>query len=479
MKFELSRRNFLSASLAATMLPRLSRAASPNDEIRIAVLGLRWRGQELTHQFSKVPGVRVVALCDPDSKLLAERSEELATLAHAPKRYTDPRQVMDDAEIDAVAIATPNHWHSLLGIWACQAGKDVYIEKPVSHNLFEGWQLLNAARQHRRIVQTGTQNRSDTGLREAATQIHNGRLGPVRLVRGLCYNRRPSTGLVTTPQPIPKEVDYNIWSGPAELKPIVRQQFHYDWHWNYTYGNGDVGNQGVHELDICRWMLGADDLPATAISVGGRFGYEDNATTPNTLMTYLGYETAPILFEVRGLPAKAGEKRMDTYRGKSVGLVVECEHGYFAGGRGGGALYEIDGKLIQNCPGDNGDSHAANFIDAVRSRDATTLRAEIAEGVLSSGLSHFCNLSYQAGKPTEKEQIAERLQSEPLAAAAFDRMASHLEANEVDLSKTAVTLGPMLNWNTDARQFNGNDRANQLLTRQYREPFVVTDLSAT
>lgn len=479
MKSEQSRRCFLSASLAATMLPRIGRAASPNDEVRVAVLGLRWRGQQLTHEFIKVPGVRVAALCDPDSKLLAERSEELASLAHAPKRYVDPRQVMDDTEIDAVAIATPNHWHSLLGIWACQAGKDVYIEKPVSHNLFEGWQLLNAARKHRRIVQTGTQNRSDTGLREAASQIHSGRLGAVRLVRGLCYNRRPSTGMVTAPQPVPKDVDYNIWSGPAELEPIMRKQFHYDWHWKYTYGNGDVGNQGVHELDICRWMIGADALPATAISVGGRFGYEDNANTPNTLVTYLGYEPAPILFEVRGLPAKANEKRMDTYRGKSVGLVVECENGYFAGGRGGGNLYDNDGQLIQSCPGDNGDTHAANFIDAVRSRDATTLHAEIAEGVLSSGLSHFCNLSYQSGEPTARKQITERLQSEPIAAQAFDRMANHLEANKIDLSEAAVTLGPMLMWDSATRRFEGNDQANQLLTRQYRKPFVVPDLSTT
>jgi predicted dehydrogenase len=439
------------------------------------VIGFRWRGEQLISSFRKIPGVRITALCDVDQKLLDGHVQAFKSRGEQVVPYTDVRKLLEDKNLDAVAIATPNHWHALIGIWACQANKDVYVEKPVSHNIWEGGQLVAAARKYDRIVQTGTQNRSDTGLIPAVQFLQDGNLGPIKLVRGLCYNRRKSIGKVTGPQPIPSHVDYDLWSGPAPIKPLMRKQFHYDWHWDYTYGNGDLGNQGVHEMDLCRWVLGQDKLPSRTISVGGRFGYHDDANTPNTQIAVFNYQPAPLVFEVRGLPARARQEKeeMDQYRRAQVGIVVECEQGYFAGGRGGGAVYDYDDKLVEQFPGDGGNDHQANFIEAVRSHDSSQLRAEIEEGNLSSALCHLAGVSHQLGHQAGQDEIDAQLADNPLAAEAVTRMNEHLEANEIALDRSKLTLGPVLQWDDAAQQFQGGTATNRLLARDYRYPFVV------
>jgi predicted dehydrogenase len=229
--------------------------------------------------------------------------------------YTDMRKLFDDKSIDAVSIATPNHWHALASIWAIQAGKDVYVEKPVSHCVWEGRQIVKAARKYGKIVQTGTQSRSSReGIAAAVKYVQEGNLGKILLSRGLCYKRRGSIGKSEGEQPIPESIDYDLWCGPGPKGPLMRQKLKYDWHWTWDYGNGDLGNQGIHQKDNARWFLGEMELSPSVWSVGGRLGYEDDGETANTQIIYHGYEKAPLIFEVRGLPENKDSKNMDKYK---------------------------------------------------------------------------------------------------------------------------------------------------------------------
>ena len=301
-----SRRSFLkkSALFGAAALTARSwgQVAGANGDVRVAVLGLNGRGKNHLSSLAKVPGVRVVALCDPDQAVLARA---INASGGGLTAYPDLRELLASKDIDAITIATPNHWHSLAAIWACQAGKDVYVEKPVSHNIWEGRQLVAAAKKYNRVVQAGTQIRSGEGLIEAVQWVRGGNLGRIKAARGFCYKRRKSIGLTTGPQPVPSTVDYDLWCGPAPMEPLRRTQLHYDWHWQYVTGNGDVGNQGIHQMDVARWFLGEAGLPRHTLSIGGRLGDRDDGDTPNTQVVVHDYATAPLIFEVRGLPARA------------------------------------------------------------------------------------------------------------------------------------------------------------------------------
>src|SRR5512136_1140786 len=283
----LSRRYFLKTSFLTTAglsLPARFWAQVPgaNDDIRVAVVGFGGRGGAHINEFSKMKGVRVVALCDADKHILEAGAKRFADKGTPVKAYQDFRRLLEDKEVDVISSATPNHWHSLIVVWACQAGNDVYIEKPVSHNVFEGRKAYEASRKYNRIVQPGTQSRSNTALREALEWVRAGNIGKIKVARGLCYKRRPSIGKVDGPQPIPDYIDYDLWCGPALKLPLMRKRLHYDWHWVWNTGNGDMGNQGIHEMDKCRWALGKRELPRSVFSVGGRLGYLDDGETPNT-----------------------------------------------------------------------------------------------------------------------------------------------------------------------------------------------------
>jgi predicted dehydrogenase len=454
--------------------PTTARVRGANDDIRVAVVGFNGQGHSDLGEFRKVPGVRVVALCDVDSKVLDRVAKECSDRNEPVETYTDVRKLLENKDVDVISTATPNHWHALISIWAIQAGKDVYVQKPVSHNVSEGRRIVEAARKHNKIVQTGTQSRSSSGIREAVEWVQAGNLGKILISRGLCYKPRGSIGKVSSPLEIPSNIDFDLWCGPADKLPIMRARLHYDWHWVWNTGNGDLGNQGIHEMDVARWFLGEPELSSRVFSVGGRLGYIDDGETPNTMMIYHDYAKAPLLYEVRGLPEKAGSKNMDKYKGAQIGIVVDCEHGHVVVPSYSKAIaFDKDGKEIKTFEG--GENHKVSFIKAVRSRKTSDLTAEILEGHLSSGLCHTGNVSHRVGKLSSPDEIREAIKGDKDAMATFDRMADHLAKNGVDCNVNKVTLGAFLKMDPKTETFIGNSKANEFLTREYRKPFVVPE----
>jgi predicted dehydrogenase len=451
----------------------------PNEEIRVAVIGIRGRGQHHIRAHHKVKNVRVVTLCDVDERFF-EKGIQLTTErgSPAPKTEFDIRRVLDDKDVDCLSIATPNHWHSLATIWGCQAGKDVYVEKPGSHNIFEGRKMVEAAAKYNRVVQATHGPRSNGALEAAFEYARQGNLGKMLYVHGINYRPRTSIGKVTGPQPIPSSCDYDLWCGPAPTKPLMRKYLHYDWHWDWTTGSGDIGNMGIHYVDSCRWALGKTELPKRVVTVGGRFAYDDDGETPNTMITLLDYEPVPILFEVRGLPKgksvhdQKWSKNMDTYLGEKFAAVVHCENGYVLNG----AAYDKKGGLIKEFTSDR-TSTKQNFIDVMRNRKTDGLYSNALDGHLSCGLLHMANISHRIGKETRPGRIRETIRGNKLFAKSFDLIAAHLEANGVDLRKTPATLGPMLEFDPRTEKFTGefSKKANKLVSRNYRKPFVVPE----
>ena len=476
-----NRRHFLKTSLLATTsiaaLPTYragARIPSAAETIRYAVVGFGGRGQDHLKEMREVKGTQLVALCDADKNILDRELEKCKGRREEVQGYTDVRKLLENKDIDVVTFATPNHWHALGAIWAIQAGKDVYVEKPVSHNVWEGRQIVKAARKYNRIVQTGTQSRSSQGLDEAFAWLHAGNIGNILRVHSLCYKRRPSIGKVEGPQPIPPGVDYDLWCGPAPKDPLMRKRLHYDWHWVWPTGNGDLGNQGIHQMDMGRWILREPALSPKIWSLGGRLGYVDDGTTPNTQIVLHDYKSAPLIFEVRGLPSAEGSDKMDKYFGASVGVVVHCEGGKMViTSYTGAKFFDKDEKEIKKFEGSS--SHFANFVDAVRSRNPAVLKADIEQGHLSSALCHTGNISYRLGKPQSPQEIRDALKASSELAEAFGRMEEHLGANKIDLLKTPVSLGVVLNMDPNAERFLNNAQANKMLTREYRDPFVVPE----
>jgi predicted dehydrogenase len=453
------------------------RVRGANDDIRLAIVGLKKKGKEHLEIFPKVPGIRIVALCDADTQFLDAEEKKFKDRGEKVARYVDYRKLLDDKDIDAVVVVTPDHWHALMTVWACQAGKDVYVEKPLSHNIWEGRKMVEAARKYKRIVQTGSQDRSDVGERAAVEYIRQGNLGRIELARAISYGLRESIGRANGPQPIPASLDYDLFQGPASLVPLMRKELHYDWHWFWDTGTGEVGNLGAHNVDESRWALGRKDVAPRAVTIAGRVGMQDDGQTPNTQITFFDYDPVPIIYEVRGLRRRKGLRAREHYRGTSFGMIIHCEGGYFAGGRGGGWAYDTKGKRIKQFPGDGGIEHQANFIQAVRSRKVSDLRADILEGHVTATLCHMANISYRLGRKESPERIAEAVAGNDILAEAFERCLKHLKANEVDLQREPMTIGPSLNFDGENERFVGefSDMANMYLRRNYRAPFIVPD----
>jgi len=489
-----TRRSFLKSSIAASAALSLpahlySAAAGANGDIRVAVVGCKGRGGDHIKNYLGLKGVRIVALCDVDKGVLEKGVAQLKGKGAEVEGFTDIRKMLESKEIDAVSIATPNHWHALGAIWACQAGKDVYVEKPVSHNVWEGRQLVNAAEKYQRIVQMGIQSRSGYGLARALEWVNAGNLGKIKYARGLCYKRRASIGKVEAAQPVPEGVDYDLWCGPAPKAEIRRKQFHYDWHWQFAYGNGDLGNQGPHQMDIARRFLGEPELAPKVFAVGGRVGYDDDGDTPNTIFAFYDYAKAPLIFEVRGLPSKPDSKEMDKYRGSSIGVIVQYEGGHvLCPNYNDATVFDKEGKEMRkfsrsskevesegSAPESETENHYANFLKAVRSRKTADLNGKIIDGHISSGLCHVGNISYQLGKKSAPGVIKEKLQGNTEALDSWERMNEHLVANQVDLGKDQLALGEFLKLDPKTEKFIGNAAADKLLTREYRAGFVVPE----
>lgn len=470
----LSRRQFLGTSLAAAGTFAISHTKASgkilgaNDTVRVGVAGLNGRGGSHVGAYLGMQNVEIVALIDPDKRTYKKHLDSIDKKGGKPEVHTDIRKALERKDLDAVSIATPNHWHSLMTIWACQAGKDVYVEKPMSHNVHEGRVAVEVARRHNRIVQHGTQSRADAKWARLAALVKSGQLGKLLVSYGLCY--KPRKSIETKPvAPPPKEVDFDLWLGPAREQPHHGNLVHYNWHWFWDFGNGDIGNQGVHQMDIARWMIPGATLPNSVTSLGGRWGYVDQGQTPNTqvaLFTFPGTETK-MVFEVRGL--KTG-----TFHGQGIGNVLKFESGIVAGHqffpngkKQGEPLPKVD--LPERGPGGQFD----NFIHAVRSRNREQLHADILEGHYSSALGHLANVAYRLGTDSPFPSGVKASAKDEVYADAAERMAAHL-ANDNGLKLEDLTLrtGPVLKFDPKTEKCIDSPEGDKLLTREYRKPFT-------
>jgi predicted dehydrogenase len=432
---ELDRRKFIvkgaGAALGLSVLGKKGFSASPNGTIRVAVVGVNGRGTDHLSGFTPLKGVEVTGICDIDENVLNKRLGEYESKnGKRPKGYNDMRRVFDDKDIDVVSFATPNHWHSLGTIWACQAGKDVYVEKPLSHNIWEGRKLVEASQKYKRIVQHGTQCRTSKALIEAIQKLNQGVIGKVYMAKGLCYKWRDTIG--RKPQSaIPAGVNYDQWLGPAPARPFSPNRFHYNWHWHWDTGNGDIGNQGVHQMDIARWGLGVG-LPRRVQAMGDHFMFDDDQETPNTQIAAFHYpeEKKMLVFEVRhwisnpeDIGGEDGSNAIGVIFYGSEGIMIIPSYTSYK---------TFLGRKREPGPaGKAGGDHYGNFIDAVRSRKTEDLNANPLEGHLSSSLCHMANIAYRTKKTLEFDPKTEK--------------------------------------------FLGDSEANALATRNYRKPYVVPD----
>jgi predicted dehydrogenase len=498
-----SRRRFFQNTLAAAATITIAgtkstgRVLGANDVLRVGVAGINGRGGEHVNAFLGISDVQITYLIDVDTRTFRGRLNQIqAANGQAPQTVQDVRRALDDRNLDVISIATPNHWHSLMTIWAAQAGKHVYVEKPMSHNVHEGRIAVEIARRHNVIVQHGTQSRSDARWAHATALARSGQLGRLKVARALCYKQRNNTmGRVPSVNraPVPADLNFNIWCGPAPLREYHENLVPYRWHWFWDFGNGDLGNQGVHQMDIARWGIPNATLPRSVISLGGRYDtVADHGETPNTQIALFDFGETQLIFEVRGLLTNLPRNReVESYRGQMVGNIFHCEEGDIVGNsqfypRGSTTpipLPRLNSELPQRPIAEGNERverHFRNFIAAVRSRRRADLNADILEGHYSSALCHLANISYRLGENVPFNPRTRAFADSRDATEALERMEAHLggaapAGNGLNLANLQLRVGPKLNLDARAETFTGNDAANRLLFRQYRAPFVVPE----
>jgi predicted dehydrogenase len=473
------RRTFLqtSAALAAAAATTRVHAKDINAQTNMGFIGCGGRGNELLSQFSALADVRIAALCDPDS----QRLEETAAKHPGAVKYADLRKLLDDNTIDAVAIATCNHWHALAAIWACQAGKDVYVEKPLAHNHWEGQQVVHAARKFDRIVQIGTQQRSDPLQAELKEFLHDDKaLGPIQYALVCRIGEREPIGKRTTPLELPKSIDYALWLGPAPDEPIYRDKLHYDWHWNWNTGNGELGNWGVHVLDDALNVVLRDrtPYPKRIAAGGGRVAWDDAGETPNVGFAYYETSDVPILLALSNLPDKSRRGRGFKIDGVGTGYAIHCEGGTYTGGRGGGAARDNDGKAIRRFRGDAGAGHARNFVDAVASRNRQMLNAEVEIGHQSTAWCNLTDITIRIGQPYAHDAAIAPGQPPDAWREVINCLERHLAENGVTLPAN-LRCSSVVEFDATTEKFIGgeSDRANALLRRAYGRQFEVPTIA--
>jgi len=494
-KHKISRRKFLGSALVGgaglAAMPAVLPAGSPNEKLGVAVVGIGGRGMSHLQAFISDPRTEVRYIVEVDSKHAGRAEVAARKQGVKPKVVRDLREALMSKDVDIVSTATPNHWHALVGVWAMQAGKDVYLEKPISHEIAEGAALVAAAKKYRRMCQVGTQCRSNPAIIRAMEFLHKGGIGEVKFARGLCYKRRRSIGPLGN-YPIPPEVDFNLWSGPAPYTTprVTRPRFHYDWHWQRLYGNGDSGNQGPHQTDIARWGLGMDRHPYSVIAYGGRLGYQaerhddsyvDAGDTANTEVAIYDYGDKCMVFETRGLSVdnSADEeinRLFQSARGNKIGVIFYGTDGYLVQRSYTHCIvYDKNFKVVKEFKG--GGNHFGNFIDACVSRKPEDLHSDAWEGHLSAALAHLANISYYLGEknkvsPEDAKRILSGVKSLDDNEATLNRTLQHLRDNGVDLKKYPISMGPLLRFDPQREIFLNSALATRMTTRVYRPPFV-------
>jgi predicted dehydrogenase len=476
----MTRRSFLQGAAAAAAFPLVTiagtkssgRVLGANDTIRLAVAGIHGRGNGHISELLGQKNVRIVGLIDPDSSLFESRRKHIYDKSgQNPTCYQDIRKALEDKNIDGITIATPNHWHSLMTIWACQAGKDVYVEKPISHEVSEGRRCVEAARKHGRMVQHGTQQRSSAGRAGEIAALQSGKYGKLLVSKGYCCKPRWSIGTKAAGRP-PASLDFNLWLGPAPEQAYHGNLVHYNWHWFWDFGNGDIGNQGVHEMDVARWAIRGATLPTKVWSLGGRLGYSDQGQTPSTEMAVMEFGDVLLVFEVCGLV-----KDKDHPKGRPNTVLNEfyTTEGRIANGRffprngaKGEPLQKVEAKVTPGGP-------FGSWLSAMRSRKVEDLNADVEVAHYSAALCHLPNISYRLGEKVPFSKKTGRLGDNREVVQTFENLRQNLTAVGVNLEETEYVLGKVLTLDAKQERFTGEgaEAANALLTRAYRKGFEV------
>ena len=476
----INRRQVLGAAAvvgAAWTFPKAAARTMANDEIRLGFISCGGRAGQHMSIFKSREGVRITGLCDPDESRLGKSGSNFPKA----KTYKDLRDLIDDDNIDAVVVATTNHWHCLASIWAMEAGKDVYVEKPLSHSQWEGDQTVAAARKYDRICQLGTQQRSDPMQAEIKKFLHEEKaLGKIKSCRVNRYGVRPPIGKRDKPLEIDKSVAYDLWLGPAQDQPIFRDKLQYDWHWDFNTGSGEMGNWGVHVLDDARNNIFLDEvtLPSRVMAAGGRVAFNDAGDTPNAHFVYFDTGEIPTVIGLSNLPASPTNKKAAPHPGPNSGYIAYCEGGRFEGQRGRAVAYDNSGKVVRQFKGSGGNGlHHDNFLDAVRSRDASSLAADVELGNASTGWCNLANVAFQAGEKYSAGAAREMASDLPLWGELHEEMKKHLGAHSVKM--TELSLSGMLAFDVEANEFKGEGaaKANSFLKRKYRVPYVVPEVA--
>jgi predicted dehydrogenase len=446
-----------------------------NDKIRVAIAGIHGRGSDHILEYADMHGVEIAYLADPDSSLFASRIRSIEKLAgNRPKSVQDLRKALEDKSLDAVSIASPNHWHSLLTVWACQAGKHVYVEKPCSHTIFEGRKCIEAAEKYGVVVQHGTQQRSESKRAAEIAALQAGKWGKLLVSKAYVCKPRWSIGFKPDAAP-PATLDFDHWTGPAGRRPFNGNLVHYNWHWNWDFGNGEIGNQGVHQCDVAHWSLGpAATLPARVWSLGGRLAYEDQGQTPNMQLAVYEFGDATVVVEVRGLVEKAKKATGETSFPSKVSNEFYTTEGMVRDGKffpkQGGKAQQVVVEPVHVTPG----GAFGSFISCVRNHAPKAVNAPIRNGHFSAALCHLANISYRLGKPVPFSQEPEGM-SNPQIAESFEMIKRNLKGVGVDLDKTSYRMGRTLTIDPKTERFVDDPEADRLLTREYRPGYVMPE----
>ena len=475
-----TRRTFLKAATAAVAAPFFfpQTVFGANETVNIGIVGLGVRGAgEHLPRFAKQPNVKVVAVADPDRQRTDAAVAKLAKdFSQKADGYADMRQIFERKDVDAIGNATMQYWHALSTIWACESGKHVFCEKPLSHFIWEGRQMVNAAEKYNRLIQCGVQNRSCQSALDAREYIQSGKIGKIKYVTAFANKPRTSIGKRTEPLPIPATVDYDLWCGPAKDGPVYRDHLQYDCSFTWNMGDGESVNQGVHEIDTARRMLGINELPRRVISMGGRFVWDDAGDVPNTQIIYFDYPEAPILYEVHNMREnKDAKSPAPSTLGFGTGIIVHGEAGYVYVVTGRAVAFDAENKQTASWSSD--DTHFENFIAAVRSSRREDLNCDVLAGHISTTICNAGNVSYRLGKSASVAEQKAAIADVPFFGEMHDRYLQHIAKHDVDPNTTI--LGPWLTCDPANECFKENVEAAKIVRGWHREPYTVKEVGRT